>query len=54
MSGQPTRREAVDVAEALAHAAALRGEPAKLLVATFDGVAFEFPKIEPHILDRAS
>ncbi len=49
VSGQPTRRQAVNVAEALAHAAALRGEPAKLLVGTFDGVTVEFPTIEPQM-----
>ena len=47
LSGQPTRREALDVAEALAHSAALRGELTKILVGTMDGVTVEFPTIGP-------
>ena len=41
LSGQPTRREAICVADALARAAAMRGQLAKILVGTFDGVAIE-------------
>ena len=43
VSGQPTRREAICVADALARAAAMRGQRSKILVGTFDGVAVEFP-----------
>ena len=53
-SSQPTRRQAMDVAEALAQTAALRGERCKIWVATFDGVTVEFPTSEPLILDQAS
>jgi len=47
LSGQPTRREALSVAEALVHAAALRGERCRILAGTFDGVTVEFQVIEP-------
>jgi hypothetical protein len=46
LSGQPTRREALNVAEILVRAAINRGEPATILVGTFDGVSVEFPAIE--------
>ena len=38
---EPTRREAISVADALARAAATRGESSKILIGTFDGVAVE-------------
>jgi hypothetical protein len=47
LSGQPTRREALSVAEALVHAAALRGERCRILAGTFDGVTVELEVIEP-------
>ena len=47
VSGQPTSRQALDVAEALAHSAALRGQQSKILVGTMDGVTVEFPTVEP-------
>ena len=47
VSGVPTRRQALDVAEALAHSATLRGERSTILVGTMDGVTIEFPTIEP-------
>jgi hypothetical protein len=42
LSGQATQREALDVAEALAHAATLRGEKWKILVGDRDAPT-EFP-----------
>ena len=50
VSGQPTRREALGVAEALVRAAALRGERSKILVGTMDGVTVEFPTVDPQAL----
>jgi hypothetical protein len=47
VSGQPTRREALDVAKALAYAATLRGERTAILAGTMDGVTVELPAIEP-------
>ena len=47
LSGQPTRRQALSVAEVLAHAAALRGDRSKILVGTMDGVTIEFPTVMP-------
>ena len=47
LSGQPTHRQALEVAEALAYSAALRGEPSTILVGTMDGVTVEFPTIQP-------
>ena len=47
LSGQPTRKEALDVAETLAFAATMRGERSTILVGTMDGVTLEFPTIEP-------
>ena len=42
ISGQPTHMAALGVAEALAGAAAARGEPAKILVGDLDGEPIEF------------
>jgi len=47
LSGQPTQLQALGVAETLAHAAAARGERARILVGEFDGSPIEFPTIEP-------
>jgi hypothetical protein len=47
LSGQPTQMDALHVAEALAHAGALRGERSKILVGDLDGAPIEFPVIEP-------
>ena len=48
LSVQPTRREALNVAEALARAAALRGERSKILAGIMDGRgSVELPAIEP-------
>ena len=47
ISGQPTQKEALEVAEALAHAAAARGEPAKILVGDLDGEPIEFWSAQP-------
>jgi len=49
VSGQPTRKQALDVAEALAFAATMRGERSTILVGTIDGVAVEFPTSEPSV-----
>ena len=49
LSGQPTQREALNVAEVLAHAAALRGERSKILANTPGGLTVEFPTIEPGV-----
>lgn len=54
LSGQPTQMDALHVAEALAHAAAVRGERSKILVGELDGHPIEFPIIEPRKgLDRS-
>jgi hypothetical protein len=42
VSGQPSQMEALGLAEALAGAAAARGEPAKILVGDLDGEPIEF------------
>jgi hypothetical protein len=47
LSGQPTQLQALGIAEALAHAAAARGERARILVGELDGSSFEFATIEP-------
>ena len=47
VSGHPTRTEAVSVAEVLAQGAVARGERAKILAGTMDGVAVEIPLREP-------
>ena len=47
VSGQPTRMDALQVAEALAYVGALRGERARVLVGELDGSPVEFPTIEP-------
>ena len=47
LSGQPTQMQALHVAEALAHAAAVRGKRSKILVGDLDGNPIEFPTIEP-------
>jgi hypothetical protein len=48
LSAHPTRREALNVVDALAGAAALRGERSKILAGIMDGVgAVELPTIEP-------
>jgi hypothetical protein len=47
LSGQPSYIEALNMAEALAYAAVQRGEPARILIGTFDGVAVEFPILPP-------
>ena len=46
VSGQPTRREALNVANDLAHGAALRGQQSKIVVAIMDGATLQFPTIE--------
>ena len=47
LSSQSTQMEAFQVAEALAYAGALRGEPSKILVGDLDGSPIEFPVIGP-------
>jgi hypothetical protein len=47
MGAQPTYDEALNLAEALAYAAIQRGEPSRIMIGTFDGVAFEFPILPP-------
>jgi hypothetical protein len=47
VGGQPTQMDALRVAEALAGAAAARGERARILVGDLDGSPIEFPTIEP-------
>ena len=42
VSGQPSQMEALGLAEALASAAAARGEPTKILVGELDGEPIEF------------
>jgi hypothetical protein len=44
LSGQATQMEALHVAEALAHAAALRGERSRILVGDLDGSPIEFDR----------
>ena len=43
LSAQSTYVEALNVADALATAAVQRGEPSRVMIRTFDGVAIEFP-----------
>jgi hypothetical protein len=40
LSGQSTQMQALHVAEALAHAAAARGERARILVGELDGTSY--------------
>jgi hypothetical protein len=47
ISGQPNQMAALGVAEALAGAAAARGEPAKILVGELDGEPIEFWASQP-------
>ena len=47
LSGQPTYDEALNAAEAFAYAAVQRGQPSKIMIGTFDGVAIEFPILPP-------
>ena len=47
VSGQPTQMAALSVAQALAHAGALRGERSRILVGDLDGTSIEFPVIGP-------
>ena len=47
VAGQPTEMAALLVAEALAGAAAARGEGSRILVGDVDGSPIEFPAIEP-------
>ena len=47
VSGQPSQMAALGVAEALAGAAAARGEPAKILVGDLDGSPIEFWSAPP-------
>jgi len=47
LSGQPTQMAALHVAEALAGAAAARGERSRILVGDLDGIPIEFPMIGP-------
>ena len=43
LSAQPTYVEALNFADTLATAAVQRGEPSRVMIRTFDGVAIEFP-----------
>jgi hypothetical protein len=47
VSSQPSQMEALGLAEALAGAAAARGEPAKILVGDLDGEPIEFWASQP-------
>ena len=47
VGGQPTQLEALHIAEALAGAAAARGERSRILVGDLDGEPIEFPAIGP-------
>ena len=47
VSGQASEIDALHVAEALAGAAAVRGEPSRIHVGDLDGSPIEFPIIEP-------
>ena len=47
VSGQPSQMEALGLAEALAGAAAARGEHAKILVGDLDGEPIEFWASQP-------
>ena len=47
LGGQPTQMSALQVADALAHAAAARGQRSRILVGDLDGSPIEFPIIEP-------
>jgi hypothetical protein len=52
LSGQSTQMRAYYVAEALAHAAALRGKRSKVLVGDLDGGPIEFPTVEPQAVGK--
>ena len=52
LSGQSTQMRAYYVAEALAHAAALRGKRTKVLVGDLDGGPIEFPTVEPQAVGK--
>ena len=47
LGSQPAYDEALNLAEALAYAAVQRGEPSRILIGTFEGVAVEFPILPP-------
>ena len=47
VSGRPTQMGALDVAQGMAHAGALRGERSRILVSDIDGDPVEFAVIEP-------
>ena len=47
VSGQPTQMAALHIAEALAGAAAARGERSRIFVGDLDGSPIEFPTIGP-------
>ena len=47
LSSQPTYEGALNFAEAEAIAGVQRGEPARIMIGTFDGVAVEFPILPP-------
>ena len=47
LSSQPAYDEALNLAEALAYAAVQRGEPSRIMVGPFEGVAVEFPILPP-------
>jgi hypothetical protein len=47
VTGQPTQFDALHIAEALAGAAAAKGERSRILVGDLDGSPIEFPIIEP-------
>lgn len=47
ISGQPTRIDALHVAEVLAGAAAARGDRSRILVGELDGGPIELPEIGP-------
>ena len=47
LGSQPAYDEALNLAEALAYAAVQRGEPSRIMIGAFDGVAVEFPILPP-------
>src|SRR6185369_2521792 len=49
---QPTQMQALNIAEALPHAAAARGERARMLAGEIDGRPIEFPAFEPRVSRR--
>ena len=47
VSAQPSYEDALNLAQRLAYSAVQTGEPARIIVGSFDAVAVEFPILPP-------